>query len=146
MLYSHTPATENLLTKDGNNRSRRPDYITEPHSHISGVILSIKMLTDQLRYSLCGTHHRARTNSFVGRNHHKNIDTTLTREVSQHMCRKDIILHRFTGVVFHHRHMLVSRSMYYHVGMILSKDRFNSLSIADVGHQGDLRELWKIVI
>ena len=89
--------------------------------------------------SLCQTlgaaHHIGWVHSLVGRNHHKLIHIVFERKVGNVFRAHHIGEHCFRWVEFHHRHMLVCRSVEHESWTVFGECTLHTVAVLNVAHK-----------
>ena len=153
MRYRDGTTVLDLLTENRNDRTIAAQHITEAGCHklsntlhfarLDGLIQTLHI---NFTYTLAASHHIGRVHRFVRAHHHKLLGTILYRQVCHHTRTIDIVLHRLTWIILHHRHMLISRCMKHILRTELLVYLFHARCITDACHDGMSLHPWMMLI
>ena len=96
--------------------------------------LAVQALHIYLTDTLTATHYIGWVHSLIRRYHHEFLHTILHTYISNHLRSVNIIQHRLTWVILHHRHMLICSCMEHIIWSVPVEQSIHSGYTADAGH------------
>ena len=143
MRYGDRTTVPDLLAENRDDRTVATQYITKTGSHKLRYPLHFPCLDSLIQTlhidftdTLATSHHIGRVHRLVRTYHHKLLGTILHRQVRHDTRTINIVLHRLTRIILHHRHMLVGRCMEHIFRTELLVYLLHTRCITNAGHDG----------
>src|SRR5215471_4546943 len=116
MRYRHRSSPPDLLQKAWYHAAIAPQHIAKAYHHKTRLMALRQTLHEQFCHPLGSPHDAGRIDCLISRDENKTLRPKMCGCFSHPARSTHIVLHRFTRVQFHQRHMLMGCSVEHDLG------------------------------